>query len=164
MKQRAKFIGTVFSFVGCPYHYGADGEPVEPAELARVEWPFPVMTAVPRAFDCSSLVGYAWFVATGKDWRRGYDCDRILRACRKVEKPRNGTLCFYGRVLSDGALDAQHVTVYQDGSVIGANGGGVDTTTLERAKAKSARVCIRKEPGYRGDLLGYYELPWTDEP
>lgn len=162
MRQRAKFLGTLFSFLGCPYHYGARGEAVDPAELLRVGWPFPVVAPVPRLFDCSGLVDYAWFITTGQDWRRGYDCDRILSLCRKVEKPRNGTLVFYGRKLQGGKVDAQHVVAYVDRVVIGANGGGMDTVTLERAMEKSARVCLRPGPGYREDLLGYYELPWPD--
>lgn len=164
MRQRAKFLGTLVSMLGCPYRYGGKGESVAPGELLGVAWPFPVLTPEPRLFDCSGLITHGWFIASGQDWRAFHDCDRLLRRCRKVERPRNGTLVFYGRTLIEGRIDAQHVVAYLDRAVIGANGGDSSTTSLSKAVEQSARVCLRPGPMYRQDVLGYYELPWADEP
>lgn len=100
---------------------------------------------------------------TKENWLNTHDCDRLMRECRPITKPRNGSLVFYGRV-QGAAVDAQHVVMYVDRCVVGANGGDSTTLTIARALEQNARVCFRPGEGYRKDLLGYYDLPWPDEP
>lgn len=160
MKMRAAFIREVLSHLGSPYRWGGKGLPVPAAELREVVWPHPVLD--PRLFDASGLVTWAWLKATGQDLRPSHDCDRLLRLCRRVEQPSNGTLVLYGKPRA-GTEDATHVTVYVDGCVVGANGGDSTTVSLKVAREQGARVSLRAGPDYRTGRLGYYELPWADE-
>lgn len=164
MRMRSTFIAEVLAQHGSPYRYGGKGTSCPEVELRGLKWPWPVAT--PRFFDCSGLVTWAFQKATGYEWRADHECDRLLSKCRRVEKPVNGTLVFYG-VKADPARgmkqDAQHVVVYVDGGIIGANGGDRTTVTLEKALEQKARVCFRASASYRDDFLGYYELPFTDE-
>lgn len=164
MKMRARFIAEALAQVGSPYRYGGRGEPVPALDLNGGAWPWPAQ--VPRHFDCSGLVAWAWLLATGLDWRREGHCDVLLARSRRVDVPSNGSLVFYGRqadAVQGVKQDAQHVTIYVDGCVVGANGGDSTTLTLQRAQAQKARVCLRNRADYRTDVLGFYELPFSDE-
>lgn len=164
MKMRAQFITEVLLQVGSPYRYGGKGESVPALDMRGLAWPWPVV--LPRYFDCSGLVTWGWLRATGQDWRPDGHCDVLLARCAKVDRPRNGTLVFYGKKADASAgarQDAQHVVMYLDGCVVGANGGDSSTLTLKRAFEQSARVGLKPSTSYRPDVLGYYELPFPDE-
>lgn len=164
MKMRSTFISEVLAQHGSPYRFVGKGTACPEVELRAVKWPWPVRN--PRLFDCSGLITWGWELATGMRWRADHDCDKLLSKCQRVEKPRNGTLVFYG-VKADPVKsvkqDAQHVVMYLDGCVVGANGGDRTTVTLETALSQSARVCFRASASYRNDFMGYYELPFPDE-
>lgn len=164
MRMRSTFIAEVLAQHGSPYHYNGKGTACPEVELRAVKWPWPALH--PRLFDCSGILTWGWQKATGLEWRKDHDCDKLISKCRKVETARNGTVVAYG-VKADPARgvkqDVQHVVMYVDGCVIGANGGDRTTVTLEKALEMKARVCFRTSASYRDDFLGYYELPFPDE-
>lgn len=138
--QRALFLRTVLEQVGAPYLWGGKGSVIAPYGL--------------RAFDCSGLVTYAYLKAGGPDWRLTHNTDVMLAKLPAVEEPRAGTLCLYGK-----GADASHVMVYvAEGVVVGASGGGSNTTSIGIAQDVGARVKVYASVNYRPDFLGYREL------
>jgi hypothetical protein len=105
--------------IGVPYKWGANG---------------------PYAYDCSGLA-LAYLRAGGMLIADQTAADLALRG-RKVSEPLPGRLVFYaGR---DGKIS--HVCIVLDvwdngdAVMIGANGGGADTTTTAEASAHGAYV------------------------
>lgn len=142
--QRALFMRTVLENVGAPYVWGGKGAVVAPYGL--------------RAFDCSGLVTYAYLKAGGPDWRLTHNTDKLWAECKAVESPRAGTLCLYGK-----AGDPSHVMIWvAEGVVVGASGGGSNTTSIGLAQDVGARVKVYASVHYRPDFIGYRELPWAE--
>jgi len=127
--------------IGAPYLWGAKGDLVHPYGL--------------RAFDCSGLVTWALMRAGGPDWRATHNTDRLWAEGVPVEAPQPGTLVLYGA-----AGDPSHVMLYVGaGVVVGASGGGRNTTSISLAQDSGARVKTFVTQHYRPDLLGYREVP-----
>lgn len=137
---RAAFLRAVLEQVGAPYLWGGKGAVVSPYNV--------------RAFDCSGLVTWALLRAGGPDWRNTHNTDVLLAKLPAVEVLQPGTLVLYGR-----GNDASHVMVHVGaGVVVGASGGGSNTTSIGTAQAVGARVKVLETPTYRADVLGYREL------
>jgi murein DD-endopeptidase len=132
---RETFLAAVCALEGVAYRWGGKG---------------------PRGIDCSGLVTWALKVLGGPDLRQTHNSDRLWLELPELVEPQAGDLAFYGS-----KNDPSHVVVCLGGphdAIIGANGGGRETTTLERADAQKA--CVKRKPTtkYRPDLLGYRSI------
>lgn len=130
--------------LGAPYIWGAVGQETKSG-----------------GFDCSGLVVAALAAAGGPNWtglpnpatRRS--SAMLAEACDPVVgEPRLGDLAFYGR-----GTVSHVVLVLERNIVVGANGGGRDCTTPERALELGARVRLEASYRYRSDLLRVGRLP-----
>lgn len=129
---RQTLLAAASALVGVPYLWGGKG---------------------PRGLDCSGLVTLALSAAGGPDWRRTHNSDRLWAELPPVAIPEAGDLAFYGPV-----GDPMHVVIClggPDALVLGANGGGRQTVSVEAADRIGARVRFASRPTYRPDLLGY---------
>jgi hypothetical protein len=132
---RESFVAACLVLEGVAYKWGGKG---------------------PRGLDCSGLVTLALKACGGPDLRDSHNSDRLWLELPEVVEPSMGDLAFYGA-----KNDPSHVVVCLGGphdAIIGANGGGRDTTTLAIADAQSARVKRKDSPHYRRDLLGYRSI------
>jgi murein DD-endopeptidase len=132
---RETFLAACLALEGVPYRWGGKTS---------------------RGLDCSGLVTLALHVVGGPNLAATHNSDRLWLELPEVVEPQPGDLAFYG---SKG--DPSHVVVCLGGpydAIIGANGGGRDTTTVERADAIAARVKRRATPRYRPDLLGFRSI------
>lgn len=127
------FLAWALQQEGKPYRWNADG---------------------PDAFDCSGLICYGVYLIGGPDWRATHNCKRLWAELEPTTAPLPGDLVFYG---PKGAPN--HVMIYTgDGRVYGACGGNSDTTTLEIALEKKAKVRYCSRIHYRPDFLGFRKL------
>lgn len=117
--------------------------------------------------DCSGFVTGGLYVATrGRvDWRTTHNADRLHKELPCTATPKPGDLAVYGT-----PEKANHVMVWVgDGRVLGACGGGPNTTSRELAMSQGARVRYRNRADYRqrlaangmrvSDFLGYRVSP-----
>jgi murein DD-endopeptidase len=132
---RLAFLCKAYDQRGKPYLWGAKG---------------------PDAFDCSGLVTWLLHELGVCDWRAEHNAQRLYNELSKTEAPRPGDLVFYGA----GPTHITHVMIhFGTGQVLGACGGNSDTTSIEIARARGARVRFRGSPNYRPDLVGYAVSP-----
>lgn len=113
---------------------------------------------LPTGLDCSGLVTAGLFYATNGrlDWRADHNCTKLATKCAKTNRPREGTLVFYGY----GSNMLTHVMVYMtDGRVYGATGGNSDNTNIEYSIKKGHKVTYRSGPMYRPGFKFYADLP-----
>lgn len=152
MSKRLDFLAAVLALDGKPYLWGGRG---------------------PDGYDCSGVVTCG-LAAVGilrcpvcavprpkeSDFRGWHNAQRLSDELPCTGSPRPGDLAVYGRA----ANLVTHVMVcVGDGRVFGACGGGRETTTVELAQAKGARVRYRSKPDYRVDLLGFRILNPLDQ-
>lgn len=145
---RQRFIELAGDQRGCPYIYGAKGEHYEDPNSDTRE----------RVFDCSGLVTFCLYMAGGPDWRTDHNADRLFKDLPAVMAPKPGDLAFYGPP----GGPAVHVVICYgngNGSIIGANGGNSDCTSLEKSHQRQAFVKVdTRGPKYRKDFIGFRSL------
>lgn len=105
----------------------------------------------PPGLDCSGLVTWILYALGGPDPRQTHNSDKLWLDLPAIAIPEAGDLAFYGA-----HDDPSHVVVcLGDGGIIGANGGGRDTTSVEIAHNQRAFVKRKPTPNYRPDFLGF---------
>lgn len=152
----ARFLAAAVSQVGAPYIWGAKGGlvPGEPVGGGNV--------SARRAFDCSGLVTWAYYMAGGQDWRATHNSDVLFEVLPEVllEDLQPGDLLFWGDV---SRVNPEHVGIHLGaGALVSAAGGDSDTRTLEDARA--AKACVRAEASihYRTGFLGARRLSFGE--
>ena len=108
----------------------------------------------PDTFDCSGFVLYGVTLFGAPNLSKTWNCDRMWKsnwARLELGQVEPGDLAFYGM-----PSHATHVMVWAgDGSVIGASGGGSNTTTPQVARIQNAFVKRKPVHNYRPDFLGF---------
>ena len=109
----------------------------------------------PTYFDCSGLVTWALYAATGKDLRGTHNSQRLHDESPALDAPpgfvaQPGDLCFYGA----DAAGVSHVAVWlSDSECISADGATPKILNPKDVEAhRDYRVRIHKSPRFRGDL------------
>lgn len=145
--MRLDFLALAIAQEGKPYVWAANG---------------------PDAFDCSGFIDWLCRTLNLSWWTKDRTANDILTDFPEVMAPRPGTLVLYGRKgdpRRNASAHANHVMIHWgDGRVLGASGGNSDTTSIEIARQKGARVRFQKSRAYRPDFIGYRELPLDEAP
>lgn len=133
-----RYMSVGLGLIGTPYIYGGRDR---------------------SGVDCSGLVILSLYEASigGIDLRKGWWTDRLWKELPPLERPQVGCLAFYG---GKSDTDVEHVMVVlclpghpglKGGAVLGATGGGQDTT----APTKGALVTVKPGIRYRRDFRGF---------
>lgn len=137
--KRSDYLFTALGYLGVPYLWGGK----DPA----------------KGLDCSGLVTHCLWRLGGADWRHTYNTDRLWDELRETDEPKPGDAVFYG--VGGVRPNPSHVMLWlgASGLVFGATGGGSDTTTLEAAKKRDAKVKFKHSHLYRPDFIGFRAMP-----
>jgi hypothetical protein len=116
-----------------------------------------------QGIDCSGYVAEWWedigFKSEGFDATADSMYDNFRSGAwpgTKLDKPKFGSLVFYGPSAYETGTNAGHVVIGLCSThIIGANGGGSSVDTVSEAKARYAFVKVQPV-NYRADMLGIW--------
>jgi hypothetical protein len=161
--KTALYLSECVRLLGTPYRWWAKGDEHGESASSDAAGGF---RKVPNeadehgsrfALDCSGGVTVPAFNVGGPDLRWSHHAAGLWKRQRAVKVPLPGDLACYGE--SDDAIE--HVmtvlAVLHTGEimVIGASGGGHDTTSLAKAREKNAKMKIKSSHLYRPDFRGF---------
>ena len=141
--MREHVVNLALKLVGCPYVWGG-GNP----------W---------SGLDCSGFVVWIYQVVgilPSGDWTAAGISKSVLgHSVPSWTQLAPGDLVFYGA----GPTEITHVMLFAGGTlVVGASGGGRETTTLDEARLRGAQVKV-KPWNYRRDAVAFIHVEFPGE-